>query len=205
MAKLLFIGEPFDGRVYDLTSEKVTVGRGDHNTLAIHDPSVSLAHCEILVNDPEVIVRDLGSSNGTFVEGVRLNNQQAQLKSGQTVRFGSVTARLELDPQEFTKDAGDDTAIHELGRILRDQQRARDNPKPADASAKLESPEGSNSIEQTIIITRPAPIETTPVSDLRAEPERAAGKRARPWVWLISAVVIFVLMGLLWFLWRRHL
>src|SRR5260221_2611117 len=92
--KLVFISTPFAGRTYALTLEKVSVGRAGFNTLAIHDPSVSLTHCEILVNGPEVIIRDLGSSNGTFVEGARLQHHQSQIKSGQLVRFGSVEARL---------------------------------------------------------------------------------------------------------------
>ena len=63
MAKLIFLGEKFAGRVYEFAVEKTTVGRGDHNTLTIHHPSVSYSHCEILDYGTEVIVRDLGSSN----------------------------------------------------------------------------------------------------------------------------------------------
>src|SRR5260370_20998316 len=97
MAKLIFTDPNFSGKVYELMLEKTTVGRGDHNTLVIRDKSLSSSHCEILTNGPEVIVRDLDSSNGTFVNGARLNKQR-QVKSGQTVRFGSLEAPLELDP-----------------------------------------------------------------------------------------------------------
>ena len=138
MPKLIFIGEHFAGRVYELTLEKTTVGRGDGNVLAIHDPSVSLAHCEILVHGPEVIVRDLGSTNGTFVNRVRLEHRQAQLKSGQVVRFGSVEARLELDPADDEYEASDITAVHEHARFLRDQRREENRPKSADPSMTLD-------------------------------------------------------------------
>src|SRR4026208_2582560 len=97
MAKLIFLDEQFSGRTYEFALPKITVGRGDHNALTIHDNGVSQTHCEILVYGSEVIVRDLGSRNGTFVAGTLLQNHQAQLKHGQTVRFGSVEARLELD------------------------------------------------------------------------------------------------------------
>ena len=50
MARLRFIGEEFRGRIYEFVLPKTTIGRGDHNTLAIHDPSVSKTHCEVLVN-----------------------------------------------------------------------------------------------------------------------------------------------------------
>ena len=89
MPKLIFIDKNFSGQVYELVLEKTTVGRSDQNTLVIHDNSLSAAHCEILVNGPEVIVRDLNSRNGTFVDGSRLNKQSG-VRSGQTVRFGSV-------------------------------------------------------------------------------------------------------------------
>src|SRR5207248_921790 len=86
MAKLIFTDPNFSGRAYELALEKTTVGRGEQNTLVIRDNSVSLAHCEILMHGSEIIVRDLDSSNGTFVQGIRLN-KQSQVKSGQTVRF----------------------------------------------------------------------------------------------------------------------
>ena len=97
MAKLIFTGEKFKGRSYEFAVEKTTVGRGEHNTLTIPHPSVSETHCEILVNDAEVIVRDLGSRNGTVVNGERIRNQQRQIKGGQSLKFGSVEARLELE------------------------------------------------------------------------------------------------------------
>src|SRR2546426_74274 len=104
MAKLIFIDKNFAGRVYELMLEKTTIGRGDKNTLVIRDSSLSSTHCEILMYGSEIIVRDLNSSNGTFVDGTRLHNTQSQLKSGQTVRFGSVEARLELDPTPNESD-----------------------------------------------------------------------------------------------------
>lgn len=138
MAKLIFIGEHFAGRVYELTLEKTTVGRGHGNILVIHNPSVSIMHCEILVHGPEVIVRDLGSANGTFVNRMRLHHQQFQLKSGQVVRFGPVEARLELDPSDDDFGASDITAVHEHTRVLRDQRREENHPKAADPSMMLD-------------------------------------------------------------------
>ena len=61
MAKLVFTDKNFAGRVYELLLEKTTVGRGDHNTLVIHDNSLSSSHCEILMHGSEIIVRDLDS------------------------------------------------------------------------------------------------------------------------------------------------
>jgi hypothetical protein len=81
MAKLIFINPEHAAQVYELTLEKTTVGRAAGNTLVIPDGSLSAQHCEIHVNGPEVIVRDLGSRNGTFVNGAKLTNQRSQLKT----------------------------------------------------------------------------------------------------------------------------
>src|SRR5438094_5775763 len=117
MAKLIFIDKNFADRTYDLLLEKTTVGRGDQNTLVIRDSSLSSTHCEILMYGSEVIVRDLDSSNGTFVDGARLN-KQSQVKSGQTVRFGTVEARLDLGPSKNETDTAEITAVYALGKIM---------------------------------------------------------------------------------------
>src|SRR5262249_9757284 len=139
MPKLIFTDKKFAGQVYKLVLEKTTVGRGDQNILVIRDESVSANHCLILVNGPEVIVRDLDSRNGTFVNNARLRNQQSQVKSGQTVRFGSVQARLEVEAEPDESGATEITAVYAHGRAMRDQRRAQGKPESPDPSMLLES------------------------------------------------------------------
>src|SRR5262245_14365004 len=155
MAKLVFLGEKFGSRVYEFVPEKTTVGRGDQNTLAIRDESVSNVHCEIIVNGPEVIVHDFGSANGTFVNGKRVNGQ-CQVKDGQIICFGSVEARLDLGLQQWEDTAAEETAVFAMQRIMRDQRREKKNPKPEDPSMKLEAP-GAEMGDHTVLINRPAP------------------------------------------------
>ncbi|MFT3837741.1 MAG: sigma 54-interacting transcriptional regulator [Myxococcaceae bacterium] len=62
--------------VYAWTGEPITIGRGDpsglnNGKLSVADPRVSTAHAELKVDRGSVVLRDLGSSNGTFVDGVR--------------------------------------------------------------------------------------------------------------------------------------
>jgi len=152
MAKLIFTDEQFGGRAYEFTLPKTTVGRGDHNTLTIRDNAVSETHCEILVFGPEVIVRDLGSSNGTFVNGVRLHNQQRPLLAGQVVKFGSVTAQLELE--ESSDTATDETAIHFYSEYLREQHH---EPKsPANPAMTVQSASESIPSHHTLLLPRSA-------------------------------------------------
>ena len=205
MAKLIFIDKNHAGRIYELILEKTTVGRGDQNTLVISDASLSALHCEILVNGAEVIVRDLGSRNGTFVNGAKLTNQQSQLRSGQTVRFGSVEARLELDGHGEASDdtASEMTAVHAMGRIMRDQRREREKPKPTDASMKLESPGSSQNEDRTVTdFTTPQP---RPIADRTSPPPGASSPEtsSSKAVIVIAAVLILGLTVLLWWWWGR--
>jgi pSer/pThr/pTyr-binding forkhead associated (FHA) protein len=157
MAKLIFIGEKLGGRTYEFAVEKTTVGRGDHNTLTIHDPTVSQTHCEILVNGPEVIVRDLGSSNGTVVNGERLRNEQRQLKGGQTVKFGRVEARLELERSSLSDS---DTATAEtamLSYVRHQHDQAPPPINPALLSMTLES--GDTPADYTVVLPNPSPVQ----------------------------------------------
>ncbi len=88
------------GRPILLNGSKTTIGRLPDNTLPIEDDSVSLHHCELFTRNGDVTVKDLGSTNGTFVNGERI--VEATIKSGQMLRVGNVEFRVES--QETAKD-----------------------------------------------------------------------------------------------------
>jgi uncharacterized protein involved in exopolysaccharide biosynthesis/Mrp family chromosome partitioning ATPase len=83
-----------------LNGSKVTIGREEASTVTLEDGSVSQHHCEIFSRNGEVIVKDLGSDKGTFVDGERI--MEATLKPDQTLRVGNVEFRIEK--QEPVKD-----------------------------------------------------------------------------------------------------
>lgn len=81
------------GRTFDLAGGRaLTVGRGGQCDISIDNDTVSSAHARLQLSGQRVVVTDLGSSNGTFVNGSRVTNGQAQL--GDVVRFGSAEFRL---------------------------------------------------------------------------------------------------------------
>jgi pSer/pThr/pTyr-binding forkhead associated (FHA) protein len=203
MAKLIFTDKNHVGRVYELTLEKTTVGRSDQNILVIPDSSLSALHCEIHVNGPEVIVRDLGSRNGTYVNGVKLVDHQAQLKSGQTVRFGSVEARLELDGHSDDDSVSDITAIHAMGRIMREQKWEEEHPKPMNPSMKIESSDSNADADRTVtsMIAIKSREATGPVPSVPTAREREKSSKATALV--IAAVIALGLIVLLWLWWGR--
>lgn len=197
MPKLVFTSAPLTGKTYDLLLEKTTVGRADQNALVIHDPSLSAAHCEILLHGPEIIVRDLDSRNGTFINDSRLQNTQAQLKHGQRVRFGAIEARLELDgePDDSTT-ASDITAVYAHGRAVRDQRREEKDPKPKPPEHQhLGSDAAPATDEQTLVVRQPA---VTPApKPATAAPASASPKKSAAWIWLLVALVL-VAMVIAW-------
>ena len=83
------------GRAHELHTDRTTIGRVDDNTFQIVDPSVSSHHCEVLLRGNEILVRDLNSTNGTFVNDARIS--ESPLKPGQTVRLGQIELRLEVE------------------------------------------------------------------------------------------------------------
>jgi pSer/pThr/pTyr-binding forkhead associated (FHA) protein len=71
------------------------VGRDEENDFTLNHESVSGAHCEITVNNAGVFLKDLGSTNGTFVN--RAPVTAVQLKPGQNLQIGQVAMVLEAE------------------------------------------------------------------------------------------------------------
>jgi pSer/pThr/pTyr-binding forkhead associated (FHA) protein len=94
MPRLVILSEGLTGKAHELKVEKTTIGRVDDNTFPIPEASVSSHHCEILLRGADVVLRDLNSTNGTFINGQQLTGE-AVLKAGQIIRLGQVEMRLE--------------------------------------------------------------------------------------------------------------
>ncbi|HYC77700.1 MAG TPA: FHA domain-containing protein [Planctomycetota bacterium] len=104
----LLLGAPRLGETVKI-ADRITVGRGKKHGLQIAEASVSGDHAEIVKRGAQWFVRDLGSSNGTFVDGERV--KEAELASGQVVRFGVVEARFCVGrPKDFSPPVPTETA-----------------------------------------------------------------------------------------------
>src|SRR5881296_1842095 len=95
MAKLVVLSAGMTGRTHELKAEKTTIGRVEDNTFQIAEPSVSSHHCEIVLRGDDVLVRDLSSTNGTYINGEKVS--ESPLKVGQILRLGQIEMRLESD------------------------------------------------------------------------------------------------------------
>lgn len=94
MAKLVVLNEGLAGQSYELKVVKTTIGRVEDNAFPIMQASISSHHCEVLLRGDEVVIKDLNSTNGTFINGTQISGE-AVLKPGQTLRLGQVELRLD--------------------------------------------------------------------------------------------------------------
>ena len=98
--KLLVISGPLQGREFVVNHDTFTIGSGSRNDLAISDSTVSKRHCEIIVEQSGYLIRDLDSTNGTFVQGVRVSS--AHLAPGSEIQLGKT--RIVFCPLQDAND-----------------------------------------------------------------------------------------------------
>jgi pSer/pThr/pTyr-binding forkhead associated (FHA) protein len=118
MARLVVLTEGFTGRTYELKVDRTTVGRVEDNAFQIAEPSVSSHHCEILLRGDQVIVKDLESTNGTYINGQKVT--ESPLQSGQILRLGQLELRLETGDAKEASKKQDRTLVVPAGVKLND-------------------------------------------------------------------------------------
>ncbi len=95
MPRLVVLSEGLTGRTHELKAELTTIGRLEDNSFQVPDPSVSSHHCEVALKGNDLLVRDLGSTNGSFISNERIT--EAVLKPSQILRLGQIEIRFEGD------------------------------------------------------------------------------------------------------------
>ena len=84
--------------VHDLALGKLTLGRSRKCDVSVSDPSVSRKHVSLTVGSGRVRLEDLGSSNGTFVNGRRVE-REIELHHGDRLRLGDANLLVEIQPR----------------------------------------------------------------------------------------------------------
>lgn len=78
---------PNPGTVYALDSDQISIGRDSANEIPVNDAEVSRRHSRLTFQGGKYVLEDLGSTNGTFVNGQRLTSPRV-LKSGEVISLG---------------------------------------------------------------------------------------------------------------------
>lgn len=86
--QLLAIAGPRTGEVIPVPVRALTLGRADGADLVLEDPAVSRHHCRVQLGGERLLVEDLGSTNGTFIDGMPLEGSR-ELPVGSLLQVGT--------------------------------------------------------------------------------------------------------------------
>ena len=132
------------GQRFEIRHPLAHVGRGEHNDIVIAEESVSDSHAKLQKREGRWFVVDMGSTNGTYLAGRRLDGEQ-ELAAGADVRFGGI--KLRFQPLADRAEEGKGTRVI-AGANLEAAKRAaaapgapvrRQAPAPAPAAAPKKS------------------------------------------------------------------
>ncbi|MBK9963598.1 MAG: FHA domain-containing protein [Holophagales bacterium] len=158
----------------------VTIGREPGCDVLLTSPTASRRHALVAPNGEGWIVRDLGSGNGTFLDARRVD--EAHLPSGVAIRFGSVPAWFEEEPEAPLTSS--QRIQRTLTQTLSIQPAKRTRRRPASRAWRLGSSSSSAPRSGTVNATReegpPRPLPTPPARPLsRRRPEAEIMRRPR--------------------------
>jgi len=142
-------------RSFSVTRDMTVIGRREDCDLRIPLGDVSRKHCRLILDGENIKVEDLGSSNGTYRNGERV--QQTELTAGDTLQIGPVVFVLQVDGFPADEDL---TPI-----TVQSASAATNGPATAAAAADGEEAEEVVDLESE---DEPAAAVTTAASD--AEP-----------------------------------
>jgi pSer/pThr/pTyr-binding forkhead associated (FHA) protein len=94
--KLKLVKGPDAGKELKIPTPKCVIGRGEDCHLRPKSDAISRQHCVVYVKSGELMVRDLKSKNGTFVNGEQVTDDRV-LKSGDTLQFGPLAFEVVID------------------------------------------------------------------------------------------------------------
>ena len=97
---------PNPGHTYPVFADKITIGRDPMSDIIFKDPEVSRRHVQFLRDDEGYIIQDLGSTNGTFLDGEKLTAQEIRLNVGQEIALGGAITLI-FEERESDISSGD--------------------------------------------------------------------------------------------------
>jgi pSer/pThr/pTyr-binding forkhead associated (FHA) protein len=185
MASLLVRSGPLKGTRLPIRVPVVNIGRADYNDIVLADESVSTAHAKLQRREGVWTLVDLGSTNGTFVDGEQVQGE-VPLGPGATVRFGQISTMFEPTDDALGVAKGSGTKVLESIPVSPPKPAA----KPAAPAASAPPP-----VQVREPAPRPAPrrppVVVTP-------PAKSSGAR-----WMVPLVLAGGLAALIIYLLTR--
>jgi predicted component of type VI protein secretion system len=183
--KLTIRSGPNPGKTFFLENQEMLLGRDLANDISISDPEISRRHARFIMQEDAVLLEDLGSTNGTFLNGQRIASPQ-QLRPGDVITFGENIVLV------FEKSSYDpDATVVASQAAFTEQPAPRPQPSPP-------------SYQRT---PEPAAYQQPyqpPVEPSLRQPAPAPKKKGFP-AWLIILIIAIVVLACviaitLWFM-----
>jgi predicted component of type VI protein secretion system len=159
-ARLRVLSGPHAGETIAIRRGKLLIGREEDCHLRPESEFVSRHHCVLLLDDYTLRIRDLGSKNGTFVNGRRLSTGETILLHDDTISIGEMIGQIDLAAAEI---AGLPAALHSTGVFEGDTVQAG-APVPTD-TVTGPPPTGSAPVVPNIL-----PVEADSGTELQHPP-----------------------------------
>jgi len=203
---------PTPGKIFEFGQDELTIGRDITNRIVINDPEVSRKHVRLILQSGSYVIEDLGSTNGTFVDGQRLIGPHV-LRPGETVMLGEKIS-MQYEVLGFDPNA---TMVSGASPVTRPQPGSRETYRvePGDYSAQPMQPQQPGYYEppapapyqapQPAYQPPPAPVYSGnvppgpaevygPPADLYDEiPEQPVRRKSKTWLYVLIGVVLVIL------------
>ena len=184
-SRLVMSQGPQPGQTFILDQDLPKIGRDPSNDIAINDPQVSRQHARITHQGPLLVIEDVGSTNGTFVNGMRLTGSHT-LTNGDVINLGdAVTLTYHgVDIAVTEPLAGRPTTVSPVAPAYEPQ------PAPPPAYAAI-APAPSDYQPRP---TPPPSYAAVPPS----APQPAEGPKSKRWLWVgCGCLVLLVIVACL--------
>ena len=105
--KLCFVEGPVKDISITLQYEKYTLGRGEANSITILDAGMSKSHARVIKAEGKFYIEDLGSTNGTYINGMKLPpNQKYELRHNSQIALGNSIVVFAAEELEQDRESG---------------------------------------------------------------------------------------------------
>ncbi len=118
LTKLELLGTGEEYKVYAFEKDLITIGRSPENDIVIDSSQVSKFHCRLIVKSGVMEVEDLNSTNGTRINGQRLERTQLSTGDQITLSFSVPPIKVTLEPVLDLRDLGFDAPGAQPPEIL---------------------------------------------------------------------------------------
>lgn len=186
---IIFQTDPLKGLDFALNKPRVSIGRDPNNDIVIDHIEVSRKHALIEVQDGQVTITDVGSLNGTFIDGVQISGATTVLP-GQVIEV-SEAIRFILAEQESKAEA----------TIVMEAEKAPSTPKTSDSLDSVTPDDrGLDDFEPFFADETPEVSEPDPDAVVREYRQKRSTDKKTFWI-VIAILFALIILSVLAFVW----